>query len=683
MSKIDFQKELNSEQYRAVTAPDGPHLILAGAGSGKTRTLVYRVAYLIEQGVKPEKILLLTFTNKAANEMMSRVAELLHWQDKNKLPIWGGTFHSIANRLLRFYGAKIGIQNNFNILDEDDAKSLLKNIISEFFGHLAANRRPNASLAKELISFSINSRISLAEALEIKFSEWQNFLELFEKVAAEYQKRKKLSNVLDFDDLLLYWKILTEDSEMQKIFDQKWQYVLVDEYQDTNTLQAEIIFNLSKNHQNILVVGDDAQSIYSFRAANIQNILDFPKVFPRATVYKLETNYRSTPEILALANEIIALNTNQFAKNLQAILTSYVKPELIALENNLREAKWIADRIEALIAEGVPAIEIVVLFRASHHSQSLEMELNRRGIAYQMRGGLRFFDRAHIKDILAWLKVLTNTKDEVAWARILNLYPGIGPATAQKIYAQVSGLESLENIDQVAFNLGSKAQTSWQQISQVMTSLFRQQKANPAELIRMLIKEYQEYLTAQYPDYRQRSEDLEQLAIFSSSYQDLNAFLSEITLQEKFNADDGHDQEAIILSTIHQAKGLEWQAVFLMNLTNKSLPHPLAVSETEQEEERRLFYVAVTRAKKHLYLTYPMSQFSYDGYKSLTASPFVSQLATTFLNYNHLARSTMTTESDDTEYSFEDTAGDFWEEDTKHPRQKIKPGDFLPDIEDW
>lgn len=687
MSKIDFAKELNTEQYRVVTSPKGPHLVLAGAGSGKTRTLVYRVAYLVEQGVKPEKILLLTFTNKAASEMMKRVAELLHWTDKNKLPLWGGTFHSLANRLLRFYGNKIGVKNNFNILDEDDAKSLLKNIISDVFGHLSSNRKPSAGLVKEVISFSTNSQITLKESLETKFPEWQSMVELFAKAADQYILRKKAANVLDFDDLLLSWRLMTLDPDLEKIFAKKWEYILVDEYQDTNTLQAEIVFNLSKSQQNVLVVGDDAQSIYSFRAANIQNILDFPKVFPQCQTYKLETNYRSTPEILFLANEIIASNTKQFSKNLQAILPSYAKPDLIALENNLREAKWIADRIESLIVEGVPTEEIVVLFRASHHSQNLEMELNRRGINYQMRGGLKFFDRAHIKDILAWLKILANIQDEVAWLRVLNLYPGIGPSTAQKIYQAASKLESLEEIDNLGVNLSKSALVSWQQIAVVFKNLFKQQNANPAELIRLLNKEYQEYLQAQYPDYRQRQEDLEQLAIFSAAYQALPEFLSEITLQEKFSVDDDKNKAGLVLSTIHQAKGLEWQAVFLMNLTNKSLPHPLAQTETEQEEERRLFYVAVTRAKKYLYLTYPMSQFSYDGYKSFQPSPFVQNIASDFLNLNHLARTSILSQVDKVEYSFEDTAGDFWEEDDSSSgpkaKKKIKPGQFLPDIDEW
>ncbi len=692
MSKIDFVKELNEEQYRAVTATKGPHLVLAGAGSGKTRTLVYRVAYLVEQGVAPEKILLLTFTNKAANEMMQRVAELLQWNDKNKLPLWGGTFHSLANRLLRFYGTKIGVKNNFNILDEDDAKSLLKNISAEVFGHLPTNRRPSAGLLKEVISFAINSQITLRESLETKFPEWQSLAELFEKVASQYTVRKKESNVLDFDDLLLSWKMMTADQDLEKIFAKKWDYILVDEYQDTNTLQAEIIFNLSKSHQNVLVVGDDAQSIYSFRAANIQNILDFPKVFPQCQTYKLETNYRSTPEILSLANQIIAANTNQFTKNLNAVLSSYAKPELIAFENNLREAKWIADRIESLQAEGLSAQEIVVLFRASHHSQNLEMELNKRGIPYQMRGGLKFFDRAHVKDVLVWLKILANIQDEVSWARILNLYPGIGPSTAQKLYHLVAALESLAELDTIATNLSSKALTSWQQISICLKNLFSQKDANPSELIRLVLKEYQDYLQSQYPDYRQRQEDLEQLAIFAASYQDLAQFLSEITLQEKFSLEDVKQSakiqtDVVILSTIHQAKGLEWQAVFLMNLTNKSLPHPLAQTEVEQEEERRLFYVAVTRAKKYLYLTYPMSQFSYDGYKNFQVSPFVHDIAFDFLNLNHLARTSIVSQTEKLEYSFEDTADNFWEEDSvlasSKANKKIKPGAFLPDIDEW
>ncbi|MBT7552947.1 ATP-dependent helicase [bacterium] len=681
MKKIDFQKELNDEQYKVVTASQGPHLILAGAGSGKTRTLVYRVAWLIAQGVKPDKILLLTFTNKAANEMKERVRSLLDVKINDKLPVWGGTFHSISNRLLRIYGHHVGVERNFTILDTEDSKSLLKDISKSFLSVLPQGRRPSVNILKETISFSINSNIKLAESLERKFSEWLPLVEIFEKIATEYKKRKRASNSLDFDDLLLYGKMLSEHPDAGKMLAKKWEYVLVDEYQDTNTLQAQFVYNLAKEHQNILVVGDDAQSIYSFRAADIQNILAFPKVFEKTKTYKLETNYRSTPEIIALANLVIAENVNQFEKNLQSINPQFIKPELIAHHSGIEEAHWIANRIEGMLAEGIEAEELVVLFRAAHHSQNLEMELNKRGIAYQMRGGLKFFERAHIKDIIAWLRILANHKDEVSWGRILKLYPGIGPATVQKIFKEIASLDDLKDFDKLELRISSAAAEGWQQVAKILVNIVNQTKSNPAELIRLLLEDYKDYLTQQYADYRQRQDDLEQFAIFATRYQDLGEFLNEVSLQENFQVDD-QAQSGIILSTIHQSKGLEWTGVFVMNVTNKSFPHPLAVSEAEQEEERRLFYVAITRAKRHLYLSYPLSEFKYSGYQALKPSSFLSSLDSKFLNFNDLARSA-TYQDDDIGYSMDDSAGEFWDGDQTKKRGIINPGEFLPDIDEW
>jgi len=373
MTSIDFKSELNPAQYEAVTASDGPHLVLAGAGSGKTRTLVYRVAWLVSRGVKPDKILLLTFTNKAAGEMMLRVRALLKLSDRDKFSLWGGTFHSIANRLLRIYGTKIGINPHFTILDSDDATSLLKLIAKDFLGTLSEKQKPSAALIRETISFARNAKISLEESLDRKYPEWLPLLAQFEKIAQEYKRRKKLSDVLDFDDLLVKWLELTKHKKTGSTLSRKWDYILVDEYQDTNTIQADIIRNLAKEHKNVMVVGDDAQSIYSFRAANIQNILQFPKIFPQAKIHKLETNYRSIPEILALANQVIAANTDQYKKNLQAAKAPLAKPKLAALRSNLEEAHFIADRIEAIIEAGLNPQEIAVLFRAAHHSQNLEM----------------------------------------------------------------------------------------------------------------------------------------------------------------------------------------------------------------------------------------------------------------------------------------------------------------------
>lgn len=668
MVKIDFQKELNDEQYAVVSAAQGPHLVLAGAGSGKTRTLVYRVAWLLSKGVSPEKILLLTFTNKAANEMIARVKELLHWPEDKKLTLWAGTFHAVASRLLRMYGEAVGVPKDFTIIDEDDKKSLLKNIIKEFFGAIDVKRLPSPSVVNEIFSFATNSQISLEESLERKAPDWEPFLEYFEKIKAEYEKRKQLSKLLDFDDLLLCWYRLSEDSSVGQLLSMKWEHVLVDEYQDTNTLQAKIIFNLAKHHKNILVVGDDAQSIYSFRAANIQNIFDFPEVFPNCQVHKLEINYRSTPEIVELANAVIASNTKQFAKNLQAVIPKYIKPELIAVKTNREEATFIADRIQGLLADGLEPKNIAVLFRATHHSQYLEMELNRRKIAYELRGGMKFFERAHVKDVLAWLKVVYNLQDEVSWRRILQLYEGIGPASAQKIYQAITKHGSLE-LKSINIQVAQGAQKSLSYISAVLDKILIRPDRSLPELLEIIIAEYSDYLKSSYTDYYERLEDLEQLKVFAGNYQDLSTFLTEVSLQEQFAQVNNQGQKNnVVLSTVHQAKGLEWESVFVMNLTEQSFPHPLAVSEEEQEEERRLFYVAVTRAKQQLYLVYPLADLSFSGFKMLQPSVFIAELDGRLMNYNQLAKSTAWHSDGDVQYVAElDDSGD----------------GFLPDVSEW
>ena len=665
MSNIDFKQELNKEQYEVVTSGKGPHLVLAGAGSGKTRTLIYRAAWLLDQGVRPDKILLVTFTNKAAAEMMSRVKNLLGLKVEDKLPLWGGTFHSLANRLLRIYGKYIDIKSDFTILDSDDSDNLLKLISKDYLNSLPAKYRPSPGILRETISFATNSGIDIKQSLEIKFSEWMVLLENIEHIASEYKRRKKVSNVLDFDDLLVFWKALTEHPVAGEILQKKWDYILVDEYQDTNTIQAEIIFNLSKLHKNVLAVGDDAQSIYSFRAADIRNILEFPDKFPKTTVHKLETNYRSTPEILDVANQIIAANTKQFAKNLKAVRESHVRPELTALLSPIQEAGFIVDKIEQHFEKGLKPDQIAILFRAAAYSQNLEMELNRRGINYEIRGGLRFFERAHIKDLLAYIKILGNFRDEVAWLRILQMQEGIGPVTAYRIYQQIVEVGDLAKLRDSGLSMADKAGTSWGKILVLIDDLIKNQKENVSKLINIVIEFYYPQLKEKFTDYRQRQDDLEQLAIFSAGYKDLDLFLSEISLQESFSGRESEKKEDnIILSTVHQAKGLEWEAVFIINMTDLAFPHPLCVGEAEREEERRLFYVASTRARRYLYLTYPMSMFRYDGYKDLKPSPFLADIDAKLLNYNDMARSATYASGDGIEYV-------------------VDPDGFLPDVSDW
>src|SRR3989344_3177381 len=433
--KIDYKKELKPEQLDVVLHGDGPCLVLAGAGSGKTRTIVYRVAYLLEKGVRPDEILLVTFTNKAAREMLDRITEVFGQYPKG---LWGGTFHHIAHILLRKYAKLLGYQSNFTILDQEDAQSLLKIVVHDLHPNPLKGRFPSASVLNSIIRLSRNTRFPIQNILE-RFH--PNFLIIssdISQIAKSFAEKKKANNSLDFDDLLeLLRTLLDTNAEALSALSKTFRYILVDEYQDTNRLQGDIVTRLGGHHKNILVVGDDAQSIYSFRGAEIQNILQFPKFFPKTKTFKIETNYRSSPEILALANQIISNNSRQYPKNLKSVKKSQDLPCVAALSSSDEEAEFIVQRILELRAEGMPFSEMAVLFRASHHSQVLEFELTRREIAYEYRGGVRFFERAHIKDVLAHLRVVNNTADEIAWHRTLTLQVGIGSETAKKIVMEI------------------------------------------------------------------------------------------------------------------------------------------------------------------------------------------------------------------------------------------------------
>jgi len=615
-TEVDYQAELNSEQYQVVSEAEGPCLVLAGAGSGKTRTIVYRVAYLLEQGIRPENVLLLTFTNKAAKEMIGRVEKLLK---KHPRGLWSGTFHGIANRILSRYATELGYQNNFNIIDGSDSKDLIKACLKDLGIDTKQRRFPSPAIIKDLISYHINSQQPLAEVIGAKQPHWLDQESKIIDIAKAYQNRKLKNNLMDFDDLLLNLLTLLEQKPIiKKNLATQFQYILVDEYQDTNYLQASIVKHLASIHGNILVVGDDAQSIYSFRAADIGNILNFPKLFPQAKVFKLETNYRSTPDILEVANDIISNNLNQYPKILKSVQESFVKPRLIPCNSAKQEAEFITSIVLQKQSEGVSLDQMSVLFRATHHSQFLEMELNRRGIIYDYRGGLRFFERAHIKDVVAYLKLLNNLNDEVSWLRVLNLQAGIGAVTADRIFQEVrqGGYQSLLDLAKLNMSdkLGGQALSGWESLCKIITAINKVKDINKvAEIIRAIIQsEYQEYLQAQYTDTSQRLDDLEQLALYAENYDNLKKFIDEVTLQDGFAVSQGKvdhsDEPRLILSTIHQAKGLEWDSVFIINIVENGLPNQRALSEVGGlEEERRLFYVAATRAQKYLFLTYPLA----------------------------------------------------------------------------
>ena len=715
---IDFEKELNKEQLDVVLHGDGPCLVLAGAGSGKTRTIIYRVAYLLEKGVSPENILLVTFTNKAANEMKERVVKLIAEskgrQTPPSLPLerggsqtlsWSGTFHHIAYRILRQYAPLIGYGNNFSVLDSDDSESIIKICIKE--NRLdSAQRFPSASNVLSAISFSRNASRPLAEVLEERYPQWQMFTTEIERIASAYERRKKEANAMDFDDLLINFLLLLNDQKIHEKFANQFQYILVDEYQDTNIIQAAIIKKLASVHKNVLCVGDDAQSIYSFRAAMIENILKFEKDYPGAKIFKLETNYRSSQEILEVANNVIEKNREQYRKNLKTILRGE-KPELYPQIDQQSEGQFVAEKIADLLKAGTSPREISVLFRAAHHSQMLEVELVQRGIEYDYRGGIRFFERSHIKDILAYLRALNNVADSAAWLRLLMHEEGIGPVAAQKVIESLRGLPSANVVvDTGRATLSGKALQGWENFGAIWSKLLAAPLTVPSELVKtILVSPYRDYLEAEFVDSKERMQDLMQLALFAEKFDDLAEFLASTTLQESFapptylspalssvEAERGVEPSPpqrrgqgevsplagtvsgkVVLSTIHQAKGLEWEAVFMINLANGSFPSERSSREARGlEEERRLFYVAVTRAKRKLFLTYPMAGGMYGDFLP-GPSRFLEEISSDALNDHSLLSTDVTVFNDPSagvEYISEEAP------------KKFSPGSFLRDIND-
>jgi DNA helicase-2/ATP-dependent DNA helicase PcrA len=611
---IDFKKLLNDSQYEVVTGGDGPCLVLAGAGSGKTRTLVFRVAYLIEQGVSPENILLVTFTNKAAKEMLTRVEKLLGFKPEH---LWGGTFHHLGNLILRRQAIKLGYQSNFNILDQEDSTSLIKNAMTELNLNVKGQNFPKPSVVQSIISFARNTNQD-ARMIALERDGYPEFIaDLIGKVATGYEEKKKFANVMDFDDLLANWlKLLKNNPEVKQKYAEQFKYILVDEYQDTNYIQAEIIKELASFHHNVLVVGDDSQSIYSFRAADVRNILNFPKLFPATKVFKIETNYRSSPQILDLANDIIGHNVDQFDKKLVAEREDNTLPSLVPARDDHEQASLVVQKIMQQYRDGKNYESMAILYRSNYQAAEIQLELSKKNIPYTVRGGMRYFEQAHVKDIVSYLKVLTNFQDEIAWKRILQIYEGIGEKKADAVWARIKTLGTIADLLNDNMKLTGKALDSWQRILDLfrkLTSLDKNQKGFIAEAIEYILDfGYETYLKNTFENYRDRLDDVMQLTNFVALYGDLDKLLADIMLSENFADENANNAHSVILSTIHQAKGLEWSVVFIIGLRDGFFPHHKSLEHPKEiEEERRLFYVAVTRAKDELFLLYPIRSFSY------------------------------------------------------------------------
>ncbi|MBL0692119.1 ATP-dependent helicase [Comamonas sp. JC664] len=627
--RIDYAALLNEEQLRAVEAGEGPVLVIAGAGSGKTRTLTFRVARKLERGVPPESILLLTFTNKAAREMTRRV-EALAGASVDVRRMLGGTFHHAAHVLLRQYATVLGFSTNFTVLDREDARDLMVTCIAE--RRLKSDKRfPRPDLVLDLVSLAANLQEPVSHVLMDRRPQLLPLAPEVLAAAARYQQRKAQMHLMDFDDLLVHLKrLLTHHPDVRQALTERFQCVLVDEYQDTNRLQGDLVDLLAGERKDLTVVGDDCQSIYSFRGADFSNIIGFPERYPGCSVHSLTRNYRSTPEILRLANSSIALNTNQFPKVLTAARPTGGRPLLVPTLDAASQAVFVAERVLALREEGMSLDAMAVLYRAHSHSLELQLELTRRGIPFRVRSGVRFFEQSHIKDVLAHLRVVNNPGDELAFKRVIRRVPGVGPATAEHLWTALRALpegtplaEGLAHAD-VQAHLPRKSRKGFQAFTDLMGRLTGAgaSAAPERQIDAVLAGGYAEYLKAEFSAEEHREEDVRQLAEFARRFEDVARFLSEIALVAEFAAGEALGEEApgavLTLSTVHQAKGLEWRAVFVLWLADGRFPLSLATRlPAEEEEERRLFYVALTRARDALALVYPLSVLPRDGERIL------------------------------------------------------------------
>jgi DNA helicase-2/ATP-dependent DNA helicase PcrA len=635
---IDFKGELNEEQYAAVTAEPGPALVLAGAGSGKTRTLTYRVAYLLHNGIQANEILLLTFTNKAAREMLERVEDLT---GISRRQLWGGTFHSIAQRILRVHGDKIGLKRHYTILDEGEAESLLKNCINSVDSKfIKGKHNPKPKVLANMISYARNTRSTVSEQASEYFPLLDGIADKATEFYKAYQAEKLKQQVVDYDDLLQHLlKLLKEHPEIAAIYQERFKHILVDEFQDTNRLQSDIIEQFGVHHQ-IMAVGDDAQCIYTWRGADFDNIMRFEDRHPGATLHKIETNYRSTPQILEFANAILAHQPSGrgYHKELRPIKDNGERPYFVPMMDARGQANFVIQRIEALVDEGRDLSDVAILYRAHYHAMDLQMELSRRNIDYQITSGVRFFEQAHIKDFTAQLRFASNPADVSAFARFTTLLPKVGPKSAERIHAFTRQLAEKESRDfcealtdeKVLQKVPAAAREEWPSLAatilEINTALTEQA---PGEVVEQALQGwYGSYIREIYPNWNDREDDLQSLIAFANRYETMEELLAQLVLlASESNERSAEDQKNCLrLTTIHQAKGLEFPVVFVIGLADGLFPLQRTIDTGDLEEERRLFYVAVTRAMEELYLSYPMLNQRGQNVMRMNPSRFIQEI---------------------------------------------------------
>ncbi len=649
-ARLPFRPEtdLNPQQRAVVEAPSGVLLVIAGAGTGKTRTLTYRVARLVAGGCPPERILLCTFTNRAAREMVARVEALLQLDMRR---CFAGTFHHIGNRLLRQHADALGLASDFGILDPEDARTLLASVIAELgLEKLTAKRFPPPKQLMGIAGLARGTRQPVADVLAAKLPRMLDQVPTIEDVLRRYDERKRSMNLCDFDDLLGRWHELlsrpehaTIAHELQLGFD----HVLVDEYQDINALQGALCDGMAARSGSLTAVGDDAQSIYGFRGADFEQIVGFTKRHPDASILKLTINYRSTPEILALANRCIAHNRRQHAKELVAVKQPGMVPALIPLRDVYQQAELVAQRVLELHHEqSLPLRKMAVLYRNHGHSLELQVELSRRQIPFRIRSGVKFFEQAHVKDVVAYLRARQNPRDSLSWVRLLRQWPGVGAQTAERIAARLAGLPGtepsngslvvagpVEVLDQAAAQSRGRGRDALTKLARLWAQLEAGALALPGDALRRIVEaHYAEYADRTFSNGPTRREDLEHLAGYADRYPSAQAFLDEVALIQGVAAENvvagAESEDVLVLSTIHQAKGLEWPICFVLWLADGRFPSAQALrSDDEIEEERRLFYVAATRAADELYLLYPTLEEARDGpMKLLRPSRFLREV---------------------------------------------------------